>query len=186
MAFRRALTIGGLSLVRCGFRPVPLFNGCTGQHEVIDQKPIIEALRAGAAYLATSTLANAPPAFLLDSRRSGPPTVNTGDFDNRWKIFPQDFPSASHLSSRGFARSLLVQRNSAKPADDLAHVLRRWQEADIPIELIELSSSRTPTPITVETPNDYRSPWQRVLAIFGLRQNSRGGLGDVVPEPSHG
>ena len=34
--------------------------------------PIIDVLRAGAAYLASLALADAPPAFLLDRRRMSP------------------------------------------------------------------------------------------------------------------
>src|SRR5262249_39823929 len=40
-----------LALAGRGFRPVPLFNGCTGPHEVISQAPIIAALQRGARHL---------------------------------------------------------------------------------------------------------------------------------------
>src|SRR5207302_455246 len=44
----------GLALAGRGYRPVPLYNGCTGPSEILDQGPILRALRDGAAYLALS------------------------------------------------------------------------------------------------------------------------------------
>jgi len=177
----------GLALAGRGFRPVPLFNGCTGPAEVIDQGPIIEALRAGAPYLSGLALEGAPPAFLLDSRREGPAwRLLPGSFDNRWKVFPQDFPSASFLTGRGLRRALLVHRDRVEPAEDLAHVLRRWQDAGLVIEALDVAGTAGPVRITVDEPPWYRAAWQRVLAIFGLRRNWRGGFGGVVPQPSHG
>ena len=94
----------GLALAGREFRPVPLFNACTGQHELIDQSPIIAALRAGAGYLASIKLAGTRPAFLLDDRRMKPRKGRPSDFDNRWIVFPQDFPSAAFLVARGLMR----------------------------------------------------------------------------------
>ena len=177
----------GLALARRGYRPVPLYNACTGPHEVIDQRAIIEALRAGAEQLAGLALTDAAPAFLLDSRRMmGPPRLNPGDFDNRWKVFPEDFPSAAFLSSRGFRRAMLIQRGSREPREDLAHVLRRWQDAGLSIEAKDVADGAPPQPITVKRPPWYRRAWLRVLELFGLGRGSPGGFGHVVPQPSHG
>src|SRR5947209_2444862 len=46
----------GLALAARGYRPVPLYNACTGPHEVIDQRPILEALRNGTGFLASQSL----------------------------------------------------------------------------------------------------------------------------------
>src|SRR4051812_27302380 len=46
----------GLALAGRGYRPVPLFNACTGPCEVIDQAGILTALRMGAAYLVAQPL----------------------------------------------------------------------------------------------------------------------------------
>lgn len=204
-----ASVVTGLALAGQGFRPVPLFNACTGSCEVVDQSLIIGALRAGAGYLASLALADAPPAFLLDSRRMSPDQVRPGDFDNRWQVFPQDFPSAAFLTQRGYIRALLIQGErkehadelshavrlgrpqdinivGKRPAQDLAHILRRWQDAGITIQAKDLANAAPPAPITVDRPALYRSAWQRVLAIFGLRQNPQGGFGGLEPYPSHG
>jgi hypothetical protein len=58
-------------MVKSGFRPVPLFNGCHGPSPVIDMAPIIRMLRAGAeAGVLEHLREDAPPAFLIDSQRA--------------------------------------------------------------------------------------------------------------------
>jgi hypothetical protein len=230
----REAVAAGLALAGRGYRPVPLYNACSGEHEVIDQSAIIHGLRAGAAYLAARTLTDPSPAFLLDARRMTG-EARPKDFDNRWKVFPQDFPSAAFLIQQGFNRVLLVQRQRVQPLEDLAHVLLRWQDAGLVLEALALpdvlsdalrrwqdtasgreapgptqvttpgpvtgpglTSERTPpprqerpsspVPLNVDRPAWYRSAWQRVQAILGLRRSSLGGFGYVVHEPgrSHG
>jgi hypothetical protein len=177
----------GLALAGRGYRPVPLYNACTGPHEVIDQGPIIQALRAGAGYLAGLQLADAAPAFLLDARRMSPAReVRPGDFDNRWQVFAEDFTSAAFLTRRGFQRAVLLVRGRREPAEDLAHVLHRWQDAGMSIEILDLTAGAAPVPINVARPRWYRAAWQRALAILGLRRGYRGGFGAVVPTPRHG
>jgi hypothetical protein len=177
----------GLALAGRGYRPVPLYNACTGEYEVIDQRPILEALRAGAGYLGGLAPCDAAPAFLLDSRRKGlGRPVQPGVFDNRWQVFPQDFPSATFLLERGFGRAILVGRDWREPAEDLAHVLRRWQDAGMRIEGVDVSKGAEPAPIAVGRPPWYRTAWQRALAILGLRRASGGGFGSVVPRPRQG
>ncbi len=56
-----------------------------------------------------------------------------GKFDNRWFTFPQDFPSANLLRARGISAALVIQEKAGQPAEDLSHVLRRWQDAGIEI-----------------------------------------------------
>src|SRR5579864_6469451 len=106
----------GLAAAEKGYRPVPLYNGCTGPHEVIPQGEIIAALRAGAGVLAQQQLSGAPPAFLLDADRARPARpIQPGDFDNRWQIFPEDLPSPAVLRERGLTEVLLIQRGATKP-----------------------------------------------------------------------
>ncbi len=177
----------GLALAGHGYRPVPLYNGCTGEYEVIDQRPIIDALRAGAGYLSGLAPSDAAPAFLLDARRMSPErALSPGVFDNRWQVFPQDFPSAAFLLERGFGRAVLVSLGRREPAEDLAHVLRRWQDAGMRIDAVDLAAGAGSAPLVVDQPEWYRAAWQRALAILGLRRGSQGGFGRVVPRPSQG
>jgi hypothetical protein len=176
----------GLALAAGGFRPVPLFNACDGRDAALDLKPIVRRLLDGAASLSQRALPDdAPPAFLLDSRRMEVAAPPPGKFDNRWLSFPQDFPSASFLASRGIRRVILVDTRPA-PRDDLAHTLRRWQEAGLEILRKEWDSPSPPAPLDVPRPSRFRSTWHRVLALVGLRRNSAGGFGAVVPVPGSG
>lgn len=178
----------GLQLARSGYRPVPLFNTSHGTNPVVAVGGILQALRAGTDLLRTVTLApDAPPAFLLDAQRMrerGP--VLPGKYDNRWLVFPQDFPSAHFLKSQKIDAVVLVQETSLRPQDDLAHVLLRWQEESIPLLAISSDAPILPEPIRVEKPPRYRSLWYHFLAVLGLRRNSAGGFGAVVPIPSQG
>jgi hypothetical protein len=176
----------GLSMAERGYRPVPLYNACTGPHEVIDQGPIIEVLRSGAEFLAALPLPDAPPVFLLDADRMRPTRpVRGGDFDNRWQVFPQDLPSAALLAERGFTRVVLIQRGSIAPQSDLASVLRPWQEAGMAIEAKDVLNLKPPHSIRIELPPWYRRAWQGLMSLLGMRQSPRAGFGYVVPR-SHG
>jgi hypothetical protein len=179
----------GLGLAARGYRPVPTYNACADVRdvvrEVVPQGPIQQALRQGAPYLRSLNLpADAPPAFLLDANRMAPGAdVRPGLFDNRWQVFPQDFPSARFLLGRGITRVIVVQRGSRVPRDDLAHVLRRWQDAGIEVWAKDLLDAAAPVPIRVSRPAWYRVMWYRALAVLRLTRNPLGGFGEVVPEP---
>jgi hypothetical protein len=130
---------------------------------------------------------DAPPAFLLDSRRMSPAQpVRPGMFDNRWKVFPQDFPAGHFLQSHRIGRILLIQRHSGQPQEDLAHVLRRWQDAGLAIQQKDVTNALPPRDITVGRPAWYRAMWYRVLAMLGLQRGRPGGFGGIIPEPSKG
>ena len=178
----------GLSLAGDGFRPVPLFNGAPHDGALVPTQPIVQALAAGAETLRFARLVeDAPPAFLLDAGRQSPAgSAPPGSYDNRWLVFPQDFPSASFLQSRQITRVLLLQESGAQPAEDLAHVLRRWQEAGIEMLLTHPGDSMSPAPLQVDKPSRFRALSYRALALLGLRRNSAGGFGSVVPVPSSG
>lgn len=186
----------GLAFAQCGYRPVPLFNGARGPQaldigssEIIDNAPILAWLTAGAEVLARCKLAgDAPPVFLLDSRRlAAGLTISPGRFDNRWIVLPQDFPSASFLRSQKIARALVIQIDTQqRPQEDLAHVLRRWQEAGLALSVATPQTTANPEPLTVQRPRRFRSLWYTTLAVMGLRRNSAGGFGSIVPQPSSG
>jgi hypothetical protein len=109
-----------------------------------------------------------------------------GDYDNRWVVVPQDFPSASKLLSHGIDAVVLWQRNPGQPAADLAHVLRRWQDAGIAIFVEHGDLPSPPEPLTVQKPPRYRSVLHRLFVMMGLRRNSAGGFGSVIPETAEG
>ena len=175
----------GLSLAARGFRPVPLFNGTAGPNPLVEVDPIRRALARGAEELARAPIdPNARPAFLLDSRRMPVgPTGGPGRYDNRWIVLPQDCPSGVFLRSKGIAAVTLVQRGGIV-AEDLAHVLRRWQEAGIKVSLVDLGVEEAPRPFTVPRPSWFRWMWYSALAVAGLRRSYVGGFGSQIPESS--
>jgi hypothetical protein len=177
-----------VELIKSGFRPVPLFNGVRGpqMYSLVNVDDIIFALYgASDALVATPLPDAAPPVFLLDSERfAGASFATPGRFDNRWYVFPQDFPSANFLLSRSIRSVILAQRRSAGPQSDLSHVLLRWQEAGIQIQACGVEDGTSPSPITISRPENFRSLWYRAMVLAGLRRNSAGGFGAVIPEPS--
>ena len=187
----------GLALAKRGFRPVPVIDGSPGPwmipvhprqpiggaskaHRVVvvDMGELLKALCAGKSVLPGMPLPpNAPPAFLIDSMRmSGEQIKDKEMFDNRWKVFPQDFPSANFLKQRGIRRILLVQPNAGQPKEDLAHVVLRWQEASLEILVLGKESAGM-QPIRVAVPSRFRASWYRGLEILRLRRSSVGGFG---------
>lgn len=177
----------GIALAAEGFRPIPLFNGCPGKDELINTGELITSIRASAGMLNALKLPEtALPAFLLDSRRMAKDvTPMPGKFDNRWFTFPQDFPSANLMRARGITTVVVIQEKSGQPAEDLGHVLRRWQDAGIEI-LQSTPDSNQPERIDITKPPRFRSLWYGLLALVGLIPNSAGGFGGIIPHPSAG
>lgn len=186
-----------IALAARGYRPIPLYNAAPGPrggfmdwtHEpTVEVWPIIDALAAFTPLLARKTLAYAaPPAFTLDANRRiarGP--VAPGRFDNRSVSFPTDFPSANLLLSRGIRQALLVQPHGNQPEADLAHTLRRWQEAGIEILLKHMDVPGPLVPCKVSRPAFYRNIWYRLGVLLRLRRNPLGGFGGMVPEATSG
>ena len=174
----------GIALAQRGYRPVPLFNGTSGPSAVIDVAPLTRALWDGASTLERHAIApDAPPAFLLDSRRHASATsARPGSYDNRWVVLPQDFPSGSLLASRGVTSATVVQTGSVSIAPDLAHVLRRWQESGLRIRVADVGSGRAAEDVSVPRPSGFKLAWYAVIALFGLRRSNVGGFGSFVPE----
>lgn len=171
-----------------GWRPVPLFNATLGPKPEVPQEELLHGLQLMTAGLAELNLSEAaPPAFLLDARRKGsgkPPAP--GAFDNRWLVFPQDFPSSTRLLSAGLSQVLVITLGPEPLADDLCHVLRRWQEGGLGILRDDLQETQRPQPVTVPRPSRFRNLFYVALAMFGLYRNSAGGFGSIVPTPGSG
>ena len=188
-----------LSLAMRGFRPVPVIDGSPGPNSLstvsavllagpsivandsvaVDMRQLVRWLCIGATALPSFNLQpNARPVFLLDSMRTGSATgVGSEIFDNRWKAFPQDFPSARFLKEQGIGRVLLIQASVAQPCEDLAHVLLRWQEEGIAIHAASADDVKSRLPIQVYRPNSFRKLWYRMLALIGLKRSMAGGFG---------
>jgi hypothetical protein len=191
----------GVALAARGYRPVPLFNALplpfgapifdpASQRPVaaVDMLPIVSALRLGAQQMAALKIPlNAPPVFLLDVNRQGADVRMLPDeFDNRSVCFTTDFPSANFLSTQGIRGVLLVQRERLVPQNDLAHMLRRWQDAGLPLQRMRIEQAAEPERFEVKRPSWYRAMFQRALMAFGLRRALGGGFGAWIPDSSAG
>jgi len=178
----------GMALARSGYRPVPLFNTAYNLSAVVPVDSILKRLRDSADELAGLAIPpDAPPVFLLDSKRLEPVTPPApGKFDNRWAVFPQDFPSANFLLSQNVRRVVLLQEGRLQdtPKSDLAHVLLRWQEGGVEVYIQDPDGNMSPRPVQVAKPSAFRSLFYRALTLAGLRRNSAGGFGSVIPVPS--
>jgi hypothetical protein len=200
-----------MQLAQMGFRPVPLYNCANSDASVIivPVAPIITALARNASLLSTIQLApDAPPVFMLDSRRDAGPPPSPKDFDNRWVIFPQDFPSAIFLQAQGIQRVLIVQGKrksmlSTELEADLYQVAQRWHTGGIEIETRHISLpngaagasetieagdyTRASTPLTFGRLSRFRLGAVGVAAtLFAVaaRRSSGGGFGRIIPDPS--
>lgn len=181
--------VAGLQLAAAvGMRPVPLYNTCPGPAAVVEVESLVRLLFGQVGRLASLRLPDtAPPVFLLDSNRRAPgKRPSPGEFDNRWVVFPQDFPSAKVVREHGLLNAVVWQPQSGAPAEDLAHVLLRWQEAGITIWTKGADPATAPEPIAVRRPAWYRSVWHHLAVATGLRRSSSGGFGALVPHPSSG
>lgn len=179
-----AAVAAGLAVAAKGYRPVPLFNGCAASGMVVDVTGLAVSLASGAAVLRGIRLdAAAPPVFLLDSlRRPNTGRPSPGRFDNRWVVFPQDFPSARKLSASGVTGVTLY---AAEALPDLSHVLMRYQEAGLTLTQAEPGGSGTRA-LTVSRPSRFVELGYRAAVLVGLLRNPAGGFGARVPRPSSG
>ena len=179
----------GLALAERGFQPVPLFNYIDGPHAILNVRPIKSALLEGAEKLRTENIRlDAPPAFLLDSKRMEG-AASPGVFDNRWVVFPQDFPSGTFLLSHGIKRVILVQQSSLIDRD-LGQVLGLWKRSGIEILMMNRESSEPRIPEDLRKINRInfaRAAFGALLiASLGLRRSNAGGFGSFIPIPERG
>jgi hypothetical protein len=179
----------GVQLATQGFQPVPLFNSAFHANGVVDTVSLAREIVVTTPLLEQNPVPpGAPPVFLLDaSRKLGWRSAAPGTFDNRWVVFPQDFPSANFLKGQGVTRVVLITKDPvSQPAEDLAHVLVRWQESGIEILSLPLNPPAEPTLLQVTKPSGFRSLFYQFLVLTGLRRSSAGGFGGIVPNPSSG
>lgn len=157
-----------------------------GPTTAVDMFPVVRLLVQGAGNPYLRGLSpDAPPAFLLDSRRRGiGASCRPGDFDNRSISLPTDFPSANFMLAHRIREAIVLQELEGPLQQDLAHTLRRWQEAGIGI--MTSMPGVSPQPVVVPRPPRFRHIWYGLLARMGLRQNPLGGYGGFLPVPSVG
>jgi hypothetical protein len=184
----------GMQVAQYGFRPVPLYNCTSGPKPVIDVMPVVMALIQNGALL-RKLPDDAPPAFLIDSQRNNTIVVpKHGDFDNRWIVFPQDFPSALFLKTHGIRRALVIQDQPPgwmRPTfeNDLYGVLHRWSSGGIEILMKDIDDGAPPQPVTFNRLSRIRFSALAMgftLMAFLSKRSAAGGFGRIIPEPGSG
>jgi len=177
----------GVALAQRGFRPVPLYNSSDGNDPILNVNAIVNALDAATSTIETIPLAqDAPPAFLIDSRRAlGSPLP--GQFDNRWVVFPQDFPSATFLRSENIKQVIVLTPKDVPLGNDLLDVLMLWNKGKLEILSKDPFDSAPPQPVSLGRLRRWRM-WSALalVAFFGVKRNFAGGFGAVIPTPSTG
>jgi len=180
-----ASALVGMALAELGYQPVPLYNSARAPGAIINMGAIADVLVAGAERVRRAPKrTDAMPAFLMNADRLDHPNaaLMPGRYDNRWVLAPQDMPSATFLTEAGVKKVLLV---AAGVANDVAHVLYRYQEAGL--ELLHAKDvSANGSALTVTKPGQYKSHWYRLGVFAGLRRNAAGGFGAIVPDPNSG
>lgn len=180
-----------LALAHSGYRPVPLYNGVCGENAIsiaVDVRNLARALFAGTELLKTINIrGDAPPVFMLDSRRMDGIGKRPGEYDNRWCVFPQDMPSALFMTRHGINRVIVRTEQksfSDKIPSDLSHILCRYQEAGI--KICHTYGNDEVNDITVLKPMQFKSLFYRFRVIMGLSRNAAGGFGSKIPESGDG
>lgn len=179
----------GLALIDRGYWPVPLFNATPGTRPILDADPILRSLRATAPALRSRGDASAMPCFLLDSGRCPPGVKPTpGQYDNRWIVFPQDFPSGTMLRAHSIEQAMIVLEGGHGPdiPTDLAHVAFGWQRDGLRILTYAPARQSRPEAAQIARPGGFGSSWRRILTFVGLHRNGAGGFGSRIPEQSSG
>jgi hypothetical protein len=175
-----------IALALKGYQPIPLYNCAPDSRGLIETREVMRMLLAGYKILEQlPPSVGAPPVFILDSHRLQG-YASPGRYDNRWVVLPQDFPSSNMLLGHNIKNVLVVQDGVYQPAEDLRHVLKRWQNAGVNIMVTAIDQPANMTNIEITTPSNFRSLIYRALVLFGLRRNSAGGFGALVPQPSSG
>jgi hypothetical protein len=182
-------------MARAGLRPVPIFNGSPepgprvpgelARTTLVDTTYLKRELCFFAGELRSLPIAkDAAPVFVLDGNRMvGTSRFNPQHFDNRWIVYPQDFPSGAKLREHGIARIAVVQQTEVI-ADDLNDVLFEWQN-----EGLEIVTQRDDERAAEVRRRVKRTPrllllWRKFLRLLGFKTS--GDLWDMLTSGSSG
>ena len=128
----------GISLLSCGYRPIPVYNGTLEQKnsKAVTNNYIIGAgLIWGAGKLKNVEIKeDARPAFLVDSNRLNRFKMDESYFDNSWDLYPQDIPTPEYFIKNNINKIII---RSDKINRDLNKILFDFQKKGIDIYFTE-------------------------------------------------
>jgi hypothetical protein len=172
-----------MEFARSGFRPAPILNaapapgprfiGDAGQRTLVDTVSVRRELRVATTELAALSMPlDAPPAFVLDASRMAAKSIEVaGRFDNRWIVYPQDFPSGAKLREHGISRVVVIQQTDAI-AEDVNDVLCGWQSEGLEIFTRRDGARTVDMKVLVKRTSRLKLLWRRVLRWLGFKTNS--------------
>lgn len=171
----------GIFYAQLGYPPVPLYNGFPEkQNSILKLESLQNELFASTKWLEECIIEkDAPPVFLLDSRRMDSDS-SRNIFDNRWSIFPHDMPSATFLKQQGIEK-VVIRAKYIKT--DMEHILYRYQKEGLSIYIVREKDGNIDA-INIKKPSRFKSLRYRFLVMLKLKRNSTGGFGAYVPDYS--
>lgn len=108
----------GIQLAKCGYRPIPIYNGTMEQYgarATTDNRSVLDALVWGATVLSSIEIPNdAPPAFLTDTNRLQRHRIDSSIFDNSWDVYHQDLPTEDYLLNHGITKLIVISNKLSK------------------------------------------------------------------------
>lgn len=124
----------GIALAKCGYRPIPIYNGTSeqqGARATVDNRSVGEALLTYADVLKDIQIPKeALPAFLTDTNRLNRHKMDASVFDNSWDVFPQDIPSPEYFRKNRIFRIIILGEGISR---DLKRILYPYQKKKIQI-----------------------------------------------------
>lgn len=130
---------------------VPTFNNWPSPDELVPAEETLSALSTMVPRLPPDADGPTTPVFLLDSWRLAyrfdAPDEDT--YDNRYLLSPSDLPDAETLRVHGIHRVVYVVEDLDQTTfeeDDLNATFLAWQQAGIPIAMVDLPRLEQPIP----------------------------------------
>jgi hypothetical protein len=153
----------------------------------IDTAPIVNTMSTlgPTVHGIRGTLArDAPPVWMCDSRRLGPPgaSPSPGTFDNRYYIDDSILPGLNTIKRAGIDHVVYFSPSLGDaPSPDLRPFLIEAIKDGFRVEHVALREADTwVTPRPLETPVETKIP------LHSFKRTDLGGFGQLIPEPSEG
>jgi len=176
--------------------PVMTFNNWPAEDEVVPAEQTLAALVTMRPRLLVAGDVRAAPVFLLDAWRLAlrETEPDPAAIDNRYALLPSDFPDPAALLARGIRRVVYVVEDRGRTSteeDDFHEVALAYQDAGIPLSLVDLSQLAGLDAPPAERWADDLDAWSlRVVAratIFDdpwFYERARGGFGGLRAAPA--
>ncbi len=161
--------------------PVMTFNNWPAENEAIPAEQALSALVTMQPRRLGPADVTATPVFLLDAYRLAAPYLepDPSELDNRYRLFPSDFPEAAVLRAQGINEVVYVVETRAERSteeDDFHAIAMAYEEAGIALRLVDLAQLER---------LDAVPSWNTTFAAFQLQLRPRATIFDDPAFYSH-